>query len=447
MDLAMLTALVQGQLAGVAGLRQAERDTRDAISGLGIEQMAQALFPGVDLALLKANQDLPNYLQQGVARYVRALTRGELNWEWDLEGDPPEQGNPGVWLTPRGRDLVQDATTDALVAGKFAFFPNVGQDGKLRVTTLTGFLWPIHEPGDVSDVQAVLQVTSGMVKGKLRYQVRRYSAGLLEVFSDLEDWTKYSDATSVPYPQRHAPDRLPLAFRVVGRDANREPEGLAQTAMPAFRRYVKFAILLAFIATRGGFETRVVKSDFYARLAENSPNHPLLADLKKDGPNVVKLMDAAGSYDRLDPVKLAEFREQEAVARADVRDALNMPDTGGDLSGEALAEKREAYTETLGGLAGSVRDALTEAHDLAALLRPTELRRGWRVTLTPHITRDVEAARTALREDYKAGGLPLSAYLSGLQSLGVSQVTDAHVEAAEAREAADLVPTPPGSNP
>jgi hypothetical protein len=446
MDTAMLTALVQGQLAIIAGIRQSETDARNAISGRGIDLMIQELFPGVDLALLTANRDLPNHLQQGTARYVRALTRGTLNWEWEGKNTPPTTGDPGALLNARGRDLVQDATTDGLVSGKFAFFPFIGQDGQLRVATLTGFLWPIYADGDVSEVLAVLQVTAGMVAGKIRYQVRRYSPGLLEVYSNLEDWRKYATFPAQAFPQPHAPDRLPIAFRIVGRDANRDPEGIAQTALPAFRRYVKYAVLVGYLATRGGFEERVVKSDALFNLAKTDPRHPLAQDLKKVTPNIVRLMDSSGTYERLDPVKLAEYRDQEAVARADVRDALNMPDTGGgDPSGEALAEKRENYSESVQSIASSEAEALTEVHALCAQLRPAEYRAGWRVTVTPRFTRDVQSERMAIREDVKTGVLPRSAGLSGLQALGVSYVTNDHITQALSAEALDTSPVVPGA--
>ncbi|AAF12338.1 hypothetical protein [Deinococcus radiodurans] len=116
-------------MAQIAGIRQNEVDARNAISGLGLEQMIGELFPGVDGQLLTANKDVVNHLQQGVNRYVRALTRGTLNWEWDGENDPPDL-NPGVLLNIAGRDLVQDATTDALVTGKFAYFPYIGPDNR-----------------------------------------------------------------------------------------------------------------------------------------------------------------------------------------------------------------------------------------------------------------------------------------------------------------------------
>lgn len=444
MDTAILTALIAGQMAQIAGVRQTEVDARNAISGLGLEQMIGELFPGVNAELLTANKDVVNHLQQGVNRYVRALTRGTLNWEWDGENEPPEL-NPGVLLNKAGRDLVQDATTDALVTGKFAYFPYIGPDGKLKLSTLTGFLWPIYEAGDSSEVQAVLQVTSYVADGKTLYQVRRFSPGMMEVFRGLEDWQKYATGQKEEFPQPHAAGRLPIAFRVVGRDANREPEGLAMTALPAFRRYVKAAVLLAFIAHRGGFEERVAKSDQLFQLAKSDPRNPMLADLKTVGPNKIRVMDSGGSYERLEPVKLAEYREQERDAKADVRGALYMPDVdGADLSGDALAEKRESYTETTVSLGNSVADALTEAHELAAAMRPAELRAGWRVTLKPHFTRDVESARVALREDYKAG-LPLSAWLSGLQNLGVTEVTEAHINAALAQEEAGTLPRPKGA--
>ncbi|BDP42911.1 hypothetical protein DAETH_28800 [Deinococcus aetherius] len=444
MDTAVLTALVQDQMADIATTWQAESDARQAIGGKGIEAMVAQLFPGVDINLLKANKDVPNYLQQGISRYVRALTRGELNWEWEGEGSEPDaRVSPGAFLDSRGRDLVQDATTDALVSGKFAFLPAVTPDGRLRLTTLTGFLWPIYEPGDASEVLGVLQITSARKGDKIKYEVRRYSPGLLEVFGDLEEWQKYAAKTPEVF-QQPAKDRLPIAFRIVGRDADRQPEGIAQTAVPAFRRFVKFAVLLAFIATRGGFEERLVKSDQLFQLAKENPRHPLVLELKKVGVNVVRLLDGGGSYERLDPVVLSEYRDQEAAARADVRDALNMPDTGGDLSGDALQEKREAYTEFTESVAGSVGGALTEAHALGAVLRPAELRPGYRVTLEPRFTRDVMNERKMLLEEYKAG-LPRSAWLSGLQSLGVSQVTQAHINAALAEEEALAPPRVEGA--
>ncbi|GBF05855.1 hypothetical protein DAERI_060115 [Deinococcus aerius] len=444
MDAPNLTALVQDQMGQIASIWQAESDARQAIGGGGIEAMIAQLFPGVDTNLLKANKDVPNFLQQGVTRYVRALTRGELNWEWEGEGSEPDEAvSPGAFLNSRGRDLVQDATTDALVSGKFAYFPHVTADGRFRVTTLAGFLWPIYEPGDVSEVLGLLQITSGKVGDKVLYEVRRYSPGLLEVYSGLEEWGKYAAKTPESYPQA-VKDRLPVAFRIVGRDSDRLPEGIAQTAVPAFRRFLKFAVLLAFIATRGGFEERLVKSDQLFQLAKDNPNHPLLKELKKVGVNVVRLLDGGGSYERLDPVVLSEYRDQEAAARADVRDAMNMPDTGGDLSGDALQEKREAYTESVESIAASIGDALTETHELGAAMKPAELRPGYRVTLEPRFTRDVMNERKMLLEEFKAG-LPRSAWLSGLQSLGVSQITQAHIDAALAEEDALAPPRVEGA--
>lgn len=444
MDTNQLTALVAAQLPSIALSWQAESDARQTIAAKNITQVINALFPGVDAALLKANRDVPNYLQQGVARYIRAMTRGELNWEWEGEGSEPDPTHsPGAILNRYGRDLVQDATTDTLVTGKFGYFPFLDDLGRVQVTTLSGYLHPIAPAGNSSDVVALLQITSAQLSDKTVYEVRRYSPGLLEIFSGLEDWQKYAAATPMQVAQPHAPNRLPVAFRVVGRDANREPEAIAQTALPAYRRFVKFAVLLAFIATRGGFEERLVKSDALLQLAKDNPNHPLIKELKKVGPNMVRLLDAGASYERLDPVTLAEYRAQEAAARADVRDAMNMPDTGGDLSGDALAEKREAYTESVESIASSVADALSEAYDLAATLQPATFRPGFRVTLQPRFSRDVMNERKMLLEEFKAG-LPKSAWLSGLQSLGVGEITQEHIDAALAEEQALSVNGPTG---
>lgn len=438
----IVTALIQGAINNVKAERQAEARLREIVSGTGVRGVIQELFPGVSQELLDSCGDVVNHLGQGVGRYVQAMTRGSLNWEWEGEGEPPRQGEPGRWLASSGTELRQALVTDALVTGKIALFPSVS-GGRLRVTALSGFLWPVFAVGDASEIVALLQVTQALTAQGVRFEVRRYSPGLLEVYSDLDDWTAYATQRPQKFPQPHAPDRLPVAVRVVNRDAHREPVGLAQIALPAFRRYVKNAVLLAFLAQRGGFEERVVYSDLLVGLAKDNPQHKMLDDLRHVGVNKIRLVGSGDKYERLDPVKLAEYREAERDALIDVQSALNLPDTGGaDLSGVALAEKREAYAETTEGLASGIADVMTEAHDLAATLRPAELRRGWRVTLTPRFARDVQSERAALREDYKSGGLPQSAYLSGLQSLGVSVVTDDLIEAARAAESLDAPITP-----
>lgn len=433
MNLAMQTALIQGQMAQIAGLRLAEMEARNVISGDGLDVMIQSLFPKVDSELLGANKDVVNHLAEGAGRYVRAMSRGVLNWEWDGESDPPSI-TPQVWLGARSSDLLQDVTIDALVSGKFALLPRISEAGQLRANALGGFLWPLYEAGDSSELVALLQVLPLRRDGKILYQVRRYSAGLIEIFDGLEDWQKFATASAQQFPQPHCPDRPPVIFGVAGRTAHREPIGLVQAALPAFRRYVKAAVLLSFIAHRGGFEERVVKSDQVFQLAKDKPSHAMLKELKKVGPNSLRVMDSGGSYERLDPVALAEYREQERDAKADARAALLMPDIdGASLSGEALAEKRDAYTETCESMAALIADALTECHSLLSALRPAEVRAGWRVTLKPRFVRDTQAERVQIREDYKAG-LPKSAWLSGLQSLGVEWVTDQHVEDAQNEE-------------
>ena len=364
-------------------------------------------------------------------------------------GQPPTAGSPEGWLKEQSRDLVQSLVIDALVSGKFALFPNIDSDGKVRVTALSGFLWPIFVQGDSNDIAGLLQVTSYYVDAKLVYDVRRYSDGLLEVFRRLDDWQAYAIAVPQNFPQPHTLDRLPVALRIAGRDANRNPQGLVQTAMPAYLAYLKAAILVNFLAHRGGFEERVVKSDALFQLAKSDPKNALVTDLKKVGVNNVRLLDSGGDYLRLAPVQLADYQKQAHDARADVHYALNIPDLDGTrLSGDALVEKRESYSETVNSLAALIAQALTEAHLMMVALQPTVYKPGWRVALTPHFARDTASERLALREDFKAGILPEEAALSGLQSLGVSYVTEDMVKAAQDKAAADLVPSvPPAANP
>lgn len=436
MDLNMIQASVQAALDQIAATRNAEIQVRDAVSGLGLDALAKELFPGVKDDFLQSNRNFPNVLQRGVNRYVQAVTRAELNWEWTGQGDPPDKRTPRELLEGPGRDLLQAATADALATGKMAFFPYRDDRGRVRITALSGFLWPIFEEGNSTVVEALLQINSGMVGGKLRYEVRRYTPGLLEVFSNLEDWKKYATATPATFPQPHALDRLPVAFRIVGRDARRLPEGLAATAMPAFMDYIKARMLMSFVTELGGFEERAFYSDELFKLAKENPNHPLVKANTAVGPRKGRFLPSGDKYERLAPVQLEGFRTRAREAADDVDAALNIPPNaaGANLSGIAIQEMREGYTETTTSLTNTLGDALTEACDLAGSMTPSPIDRGWDITLSPRFTQDVAGERESIRKDFTSGLLRKSAALSGLQGLGVTYVTDDLVKDAQAEE-------------
>lgn len=446
MNLDMVKVMTELAMATITSTRSAEQVTRDAISNTGIEATVRDLFPGVADDFIKSNRNFPNVLQRGVNRYVSAVTRAELNWEWTGTGNPPEDRTPAGLLNRPGRALLQAATVDALATGKFAYFPYRDDAGRVQISALSGFLWPIFQAGNSTVIEAVLQITSQTVDGKVRYEVRRYSPGLLEVFSDLEDWKKYATAPVKPYPQAHAPDRLPLAFRITGLDANRLPEGIAGTAMPAFLDYVKARVLLSFARELGAFEERVYTSDEVFKLAKETPAHPLLKALQLVGPRKAKFLPSGDKYERLEPIDLTGFAEQAREAADAVDSAMSIPPKTGaaELAGIALAEIREAYTEQATSLCSVAADALTEAVELAALLDSVTVQPGWRITLAPRFTQDTQTERLNIREDFKADLLPRSAALSGLQGIGVSYVTDAMVAEAEAVEEAERGVTAPG---
>ena len=438
MDLDMIQAAVAAALESIAATRAGELVIRDAVSGVGLDALAKELFPGVKDDFLKSNRNFPNVLQRGVNRYVQVVTRAELNWEYSLKGDGNLERAPGVLLNGVGRDLLQAATVDALATGKVAFFPYRDSVGRVRISVLNGFLWPIFDPGDSTVVEALLQINSGLVKGKLRYEVRRYTPGLLEVFSDLEDWKKYATATPERFEQRHAPDRLPVAFRITGRDARRQPEGLASTAMPAFMDYVKARMLMSFVNELGGFEERAFYSDELFKLAKENPAHPLVTANTSVGPRKGRFLPSGDKYERLSPVDLKGFVERAQEAADNVDAALSIPPNvaGANLSGIAIQEMREGYTEMAASLCNSLGDALTEACDLAARMSPTPIEAGWAVTLAPRFTQDVAGERTAIRQDFSSGLLKKSAALSGLQGLGVKYVTEELIRDAQVEEEA-----------
>lgn len=447
MDLDMIQAATENALKVIAATRDVEQETRDAISNLGIEKLAKQLFPGVDDEFIKSNRHFPNVLQRGANRYVSAVTRATLNWEWTGTGNPPEARSPAALLAGPGRDLLQAATVDALATGKFAFFPYRDDAGRVQVSVLSGFLWPIFTTGNSTVVEALLQITQSLQDGKVRFEVRRYSPGLLEVFSNLEDWKKYATSPKEEFPQPHASDRLPVVLRITGRDANRQPEGIAATALPAFYDYVKARMLMSFVSELGSFEERVYTSDEVFRLAKDTPDHPVIKLLMNVGPRKAKFLPTGDKYDRLKPVDLAGYQERAREASESVDAAMSVPPQAAraEMSGLALQEIRESYTEMVSAFCNSEADALTEVCALVAALDPATLQPGWQVTLQPRFTQDSGAERTAIREDFKADLLPRSAALSGLQGLGVTYVTDDMVAAAEAAEEAERAILPGGA--
>ena len=210
MDLEQAITAMKADLAAIAAARQDELDARNATSGEDLERLILDLFPGVSSDFIAANGHFSNELRKAISKIVTNARNAKLQWQQDSETELNDA--PLQTLLKGAQQLIEDAATDALCAGKLAFFPYRDEPGgPVRIAVLTGFLHALTDPGNVTQTLGVLQVTTYKTAGRTKFEVRRFTPGLLEVFRDLDDWQKYTDATPEPYPQPHATGRLPVA--------------------------------------------------------------------------------------------------------------------------------------------------------------------------------------------------------------------------------------------
>lgn len=418
--------------------RLLEGESRDVLSGRLDTQLAR-LFPQVPREFLTANGHFANELARGAGEIADAVSGASINWT-----GPTEDGGVEQMFT---RELVRLLAVDALVTAKLALFPRLNEDGQLEVEALTGYLHPVFSPTNALRVLAVLQVLPVQVGDETHYQVRRYSAALLEVFPPAKEWQDYAKGQPEVYPQRHALGRLPLAFMVVRRDAHRQPFGLVAECLSAFRRYAKTAVNRNAVQEIAGWPERVVKSDKYLSLALGQAQLPPgyqgdpLAELKKVGPRQLKLLGTNDEYEVQAAVDPKPHIEAEAIDKQALLDLLRSPDlSGGNLSGIALAERQTKSRALIGDLCSAVADLVTDACRLAAGLPGSGIGEGIRASLTPRWATDNQSRIQQVGDLYSKAAIPKSVALQELQTAGFSSITDEQIEAAQQAEQADLMP-------
>ncbi|AFZ67564.1 hypothetical protein [Deinococcus peraridilitoris] len=436
MDLDQAIMAMKANLTHIRLNREDELNARNAVSGVGIEQLITELFPGTSVDFARANGHFSNELRKTVRKISNNVRNAKLQWDHADETES-ERDDSALTLLLRGaQQLTEDASIDALTSGKFAFFPYRDEPGgPVRISVLTGFLHPITDPGNITNVLGLLKVESYQQHGHTFYTVWRFTPALLEEWTGLDDWQKYNDRPpNTSYPQKHAPDRLPVAFRVFTRDAKREPEGLAQAAMPAFKEFVKASVALNAAAERGAFGEHKFLSDWMvdALSGPDGAEKELAKQNLNIGPRQGKVLRSTDDYERLNPIDLSPLETRVANARRALKEELSSYDISGrESSGLQLAEGRNAETQLTTSLCDLLADALTEAITLAAGM-DSAIGDGWQATLKPQFAVDIQAERQFLL-DAKAQGLPTGTWLRLLQSTGVA-ISDDEIEKAETQD-------------
>ena len=395
-----------------------EQAAREVLSG-DLDAQLLTLFPQAPPEFLRSNGHFSNELSRGAGEITDAVSAASINWT----GPAQDSGVPRVFT----RELVRLLAVDALVTAKLALFPRLNESGELEVEALTGYLHPVFSPTNALKTDAVLQILPVSAPDGLRYEVRRYSPGLLEVFPLVEAWPDFEEREATAYPQPHAAGRLPLAFMVVRRDAHRRPYGLVAECLSAFRRYAKTAINRNAVQEIAGWPERVVRSDQLLNLALNQTVggalHPALAVLKRVGPRELKLIGTEDSYEVQDGVDPQPHMDAEERDKQALLDLLRSPDlSGGNLSGVALAERQTKSRALITDLCDAIAATVTDVCALAARLPGTNIAEGIEASLTPQWATDQAARVEQVRGLLTA--LPMSILLQELQTAGWDSITD-----------------------
>ena len=425
--------LTDAELNLIASRWLREDDTRKVLSN-DLDKQIKLLFPKAPKEFLDANSHFSNELARGAGELADTISAAGINWTGPAKDTGVEQ-----MFT---KELVRLMAVDGLVSGKLALFPRIDSAGKLKFDALTGYLHPVFADGDALNVKALLQVTPVYAKDELQFQVKEYRPGMLAVYPAVAAIVDYAKGTPEEYPQQHSPNALPVAFKIIRRDAHRRASGLVSEALSAFRRYAKSAIVRNAVAELAGFPERVVKSDEYLRLIQqgdplrNGQEHPAVTALKQIGPRQLKVVGTSDAYDIEDGVDIAPHIESEDHDRQSLLDVLSNPDLqGGNVSGIALAERTARTRALITDMCGYIADLVTESLEIADALPNSGIAEGIQASLTPSWAVDRSARVQEVTTLYQAGALPKSVLYSELQTLGYSSITDKMLEAQIALEA------------
>lgn len=426
--------LSKGDIQRAKTTQTTESDARDVLSGNLNTQLAK-LFPKAPSEFLESNGHFANELARGAGEIADAVSAASIAI------------TPADETKRMSSELVRLLAVDALVSAKLAIFPHLTDTGQLEFGALAGYLHPIFDPSNALKTIALLQVIPVQAGDEVQYQVRRYTAGMLEVFPPVKEWEKYEEDTPEQYPQPHAIDRLPVAFFIVRRDAHRRPYGLVTECLSAFRRYAKTAINTNAVQEIAGFPERVLKSDEWLKTAMGQTNIPpeqatkLLAEVRKVAARTLKVIGTGDDYLVQDGIDLAPHMAAEESHKQQLLDLLRSPDlSGGNLSGVALAERQTKSRALISGMCNAIATVTTEACQLAAGLPSSGIPDDVQVSLTPRFATDFAARIQQVADLYSKGVLPKSVALQELQTAGLDSITDALLQQISKEESADLEP-------
>jgi hypothetical protein len=392
-----------------------------------------ALSTGAWGQWLDRNRHGLNPFRRGIERLVAPLTTAELQWEGDTNEDgwtdaDREKALPAI---RKLESLIGPLALDLALKGKAGVLPWI-QEGKPRVSLLSGFLFPVWNPFDVTELARLL--TFQTVKGRNdrdEYLVWELEPGLVTIYEGVTEAINYQKGSKTEHPQGHARDRLPVAFAVLQRDANRAAEGYGEGALPALKQYRQRLLQLNAAFELVGMPQRVVTGMEGDETGSVSKFQPF---------SVIYLSDPNAKLDYPFPNHLDALQSACAEAAVQVGRMLHAPEPsqGAGESGESRMVAQEELVHAASTLGNTVADLLSDASELMAALGMLKGRLDF--SLSPEFSSQRNAAQQNLVAFFEKGLLSKYEALTKLQVLGVD-VSQAELDLA--LEERDRQKTPP----
>ena len=429
--------MLKNEITLLKAQRDWEAQTRLAING-DLGSMINDLYPDTSAAWRSRNSHVPNELGVAVDRIRDAIKTADVSWEYGATSDSTDEEISRFLRNLT--DLVGDMATEILVGGRFALYPYLSaRTRQLELSVLSGYTLFVLDAGNSSIITAVAQVIPNRGGAQLKYDVTVYGYQEIAIWKSLTDWVDFlrlppQETYKVPY----VPD-LPVIPGIVRRGADRYPAGLAGDAMPAFKRFVRDAINYNASSEMYGRPETVVKSDHYLRELSDQRDSPLIQSLREKGPAALKIVGSDEDYVALPPVDLSPLQSKEDRSKQDINTALKAPTIGAaDLSGEALQELRNHFTQTVTSYSKAIAEGLTQAARLAAGIPGSKLPADIEITLKPKFVQDVNAERATISKMFESGMIPDWVALTAMQQLGVDAITDELINTLKDKWEADL---------
>jgi hypothetical protein len=358
---------------------------------------------------LRRNTKSINPFKRAISRLIDPLKRAELQWagDEDWSEEAKEQYKP---LLARVQALKEDLALAIALHGRAGVFPWIHEGGKLKITALTQFIYPIPDEFEPNSWDAVIMFQQYKAQTDLTYMVWEFRAGMMNLWQ-APTLTEYATrGQAQQYPQPHAQDRLPLAFGVLQRTPDGSTEGVGEAGISAYQKFMQRVLQENASYERAGHPQRVARGVNGSDSVDSFRAYDVLKISQPTG-DVINL-DASGALEQLSRAR--------RDAADDVAFAVSAPEVsdGAGESGEARITSLEELVTTSHTIGNVVAKLLSDTTELLAAMG--ELPNALEFSLAP----EFEAKRTAEQQSvmnlFERGLISRYQSLLELEKLGLS---------------------------